>query len=157
MIDVLFVCLGNICRSPMAEAVFQHTVEEAGLADHIRSDSAGTGDWHVGETAHPGTLSILRERRIPYSGRARQISTGDLTSFDYILAMDRSNLRNIRRMMGDTSAEVSLFLHYAHRAGTVSVEEVPDPYYDGRFEYVYDLVQRGSEALLAHIRSQHGL
>jgi protein-tyrosine phosphatase len=157
MISVLFVCLGNICRSPMAEAVFQNLVEQHDLTGQISVDSAGTGGWHVGETAHQGTLNILRQNGIAYNGRARQFKSADLDSFDYVLAMDRSNLRNIRRMTGSTDAEVKLFLHYAQRAGTVSVDEVPDPYYDGRFEYVYELVQRGSEALLNHIRSQHGL
>src|SRR5690606_40491044 len=99
LIRLLSVCAGNICRSPMADAVFQHMVREAGLTDHFRIDSAGTGSWHVGETAHSGTLTVLRKNNIPYNGRARQIDYADLDNFDYILAMDRENLSNILRMV----------------------------------------------------------
>jgi protein-tyrosine phosphatase len=158
MIKVLFVCLGNICRSPMAEAVFTHMVKEAGLSQQIMVDSAGTGSWHVGETAHRGTLNILRENNVPYDGRARQLTRRDLSDFDYVLTMDRSNYNNVSRYIGDEpDAEVRMFLSYANDAGTVSEAEVPDPYYDGRFAEVYDLVQRGSRALLDHIRKQHNL
>lgn len=171
MIRVLFVCAGNICRSPMADAVFQHMVREAGLTDHFRIDSAGTGSWHVGEPAHSGTLTVLRKNNIPYNGRARQIDYADLDNFDYILAMDRENLSNILRMVnrGERSAqdkmdrfygsanrpEIALFLSYANQAGTVSLTEVPDPYYDGRYELVYDLVTKGCAALLDAIRQKH--
>lgn len=157
MVGVLFVCLGNICRSPMADAVFQDMVKKAGLSDQIRVDSAGTGGWHTGEQAHRGTRKVLRDNQIPYDGRARQLSRLDFDDFDYLLAMDRSNLNNIRRMMDDTDAEIRLFLSYANQAGLTDVEEVPDPYYDNRFEYVYDLVQKGCQALLDHIREQHNL
>jgi protein-tyrosine phosphatase len=158
MIKVLFVCLGNICRSPMAEAVFQQHVKDAGLAEKIMVDSAGTGNWHVGEQAHQGTRNILKQHKILYNGRARQLAQRDLSDFDYVLAMDNSNLSNIRRYMGGKGeAEVCLFLSYALDAGTVEVAEVPDPYYDNRFEYVYNLVQQGSKALLAHIRKEHDL
>lgn len=158
MIKVLFVCLGNICRSPMADAVFQQHVKDAGLVEKIMVDSAGTGSWHVGEQAHRGTRDVLKRNKISYNGRARQLVQRDLTDFDYVLAMDNSNLSNIKRYMGgEDDAEVCLFLSYAQAAGTVDVSEVPDPYYDNRFDYVYDLVQKGSKALLAHIRKEHKL
>lgn len=158
MIKVLFVCLGNICRSPMAEGVFQHMVEEAGLADKISSDSAGLGDWHAGESAHRGTRKVLQENGIDYAGRARQIRQSDLETFDYVLMMDASNMDGVQRMAnGSTKGEIAMFLQYAVDAGTVDVGEVPDPYYNGRFDYVYDLVERGSKALLKHIRQQHGI
>lgn len=158
MIKVLFVCLGNICRSPMADAVFAQMVKEAGLSDQIMVDSAGTGSWHVGETAHRGTLNILRKNNIPYNGRARQLTRRDLSDFDYVLTMDRSNYENVNKYVSDEpESEVRMFLSYANEAGTVQEDEVPDPYYDGRFADVFDLVERGSKALLDHIRAAHQL
>lgn len=162
MIRVVFVCLGNICRSPMAEAVFADMVDKAGLSDRISVDSAGTGSWHVGERAHPGTLNILKKNAIDYAGRARQFHRSDLSRFDYVLAMDVSNLSAIRSMAetqhrGVEGATVTRFLHYANEAGTVTETEVPDPYYTGDFGYVYDLVMRGAQALLDHIRKEHNL
>lgn len=158
MIKVLFVCLGNICRSPMADAVMQHKVKQAGLTNQIMVDSAGTASYHVGETAHTGTLGVLKKHAIPYDGRARQFKRRDLTDYDYILAMDKSNLTNIGKYTGgDSDGEVRLFLSYANQAGATTVQEVPDPWYDGRFDDVYDLVQKGCDALLAHIRKTHDL
>ena len=135
MISVLFVCAGNICRSPMADAVFQQRVREAGLDSQIRVDSAGTGSWNVGDPPHPETRALLRENDIPYEGVARQIRYADLERFDYVLAMDRENLSDILRLLnrGERSAqqkldlfydgvkkpEIALFLSYANRAGTV--------------------------------------
>ncbi len=156
MIRVLFVCMGNICRSPMAEGVFQHLVDEAGLSDQIMVDSAGVGSWHIGEPAHRGTRQVLAAHGIRYQGRARRISAADLQNFEYILAMDAENLDDVRALtrQGETSAEIRLFMDYAPEAGA---REVPDPYYSGRFEYVYDLVRQAAAGLLAHIRAEHGL
>lgn len=157
MIRVLFVCMGNICRSPMAEAVFQDMVNKAGLSDKFEIDSAGTGGWHAGEPAHSGTLSVLKRNGIPYNGRARQLERRDLDSFDYVLVMDRENLSFVQRYGSGARAEVGLFLRYAREAGLVNTDEVPDPYYDGTFERAYSLITRGSKALLEHIRREHGL
>lgn len=158
MIKVLFVCLGNICRSPMADGVFQHKVNQAGLSDKIMVDSAGTGSWHVGQQAHVGTRNVLKKHNIPYDGRARQFARRDLSDFDYILAMDSSNLTNISQYAGgESDGEIKLFLSYAKSARTVDTEVVPDPYYDDRFDYVYELVDKGCDALLAHIRREHNL
>ena len=158
MIKVLMVCLGNICRSPMAEAVFLHQVKEAGLENEIMVDSAGTGSWHAGEKAHEGTLKVLKKNNVPYDGRARSFVQRDLSDFDYILAMDTENFGKIKRVAGGQSdGEIALFLSYANAAGTTDVKEVPDPYYDGRFDYVYTLVEKGSRALLDHIRTKHNL
>jgi protein-tyrosine phosphatase len=154
-VRVLFVCLGNICRSPMAEGVFRHLVSQAGLSDAITVDSAGTGDWHVGDKPHSGTLNVLRKHGITHNGRARLIRRADFGQFDYILAMDDSNLADLRRMMPDDSpAEIRRFLEFAKDAPRL---DVPDPYYNGRFEEVYKLVRQGAEGLLAHIRAEHGL
>ena len=159
MIKVIFVCLGNICRSPMADAVFQKLVEDAGLADQIMVDSAATSRYEVGKRAHRGTLKILEEHGMTYLGSARQLTAKDLERFDYVLAMDKSNLSRIQSMVrgqGET-AEVRLFLSYAHKKQMVNVLEVPDPYYDGRFDDVYDLVSKGCQALLEHIRTEHDI
>ena len=152
MIKVLFVCMGNICRSPMAEAVFNSMVANAGLSGEIAIDSAGTSNEESGSPAHPGTLAMLRKYQISYDGRARQITHSDLAEYDYVLAMDRDNLKFVLRYALGARADVRLFLSYAKDAGLVSVDEVPDPYYDGNYERTYDLVERGCRALLAHIR-----
>lgn len=155
MVRVLMVCMGNICRSPMAEAVFQHLVNQAGLQDKISVDSAGTGGWHVGERAHSGTLKELAKNNIPYNGRARQFSRVDFENFDYIMAMDSDNLANIRaKQPQDAQAEVRLFLDYAE---SIDETEVPDPYYEGGFDHVYALVENASRGLLKEIRQKHNL
>lgn len=163
MTGVLFVCLGNICRSPMADAVFAHKIKQAGLSDQFVIDSAGTAGYHVGDQAHQGTLKILSQHSIDYHGRARQFQHDDDQKFDYILAMDRRNFENIIAILGlrersgqtrivtDDGVEIALFLHYAHQAGLTDVLEVPDPYYTGKFEEVYQLVDLGCDALINHI------
>lgn len=154
MIRVLFVCLGNICRSPMAEAVFQQMVNEAGLAGKISVDSAGTGSWHVGEPAHTGTLKVLREHHIPYNGRARQVQTADMTAPNsYIVAMDQENVADLRRRFGH-HPQLYRLLEFAHQT---QEKNVPDPYYTGNFVYVYELVRDGCKGLLAMIREQERL
>lgn len=152
IVRVLFVCLGNICRSPMAEAVFRHHVEAAGLQEKIIADSAGTGHWHLGEAPHRGTQTILAAQGIAYRGRARLIEPEDIHLFDYIIPMDHSNLRDVKAM-GPGRARVMPLMEFAPQLGQ---SEVPDPYYDGRYEVVYDLVDAATQGLLESIRREHG-
>ncbi len=157
MIRVLFVCLGNICRSPMAEAVFRHLVEEVGLAHRFEVDSAGTSGWHVGEPPCGGTLRVLRREGIALGRKlARQISSLELDQWDYVIAMDRENLAALRRLdrRGASTTRYHLLMEFAPDLG---YRDVPDPYYEGNFDLVYRLVRAGCEGLLEHIRRQEGL
>jgi protein-tyrosine phosphatase len=151
---VLFVCLGNICRSPLAEGVFRHLVEDAGLATQFEIDSAGTGSWHVGERPDARASMVAREHDVELDSRARQVTEQDLRDFDYVIAMDRENLRSLERMADAASggAEISLLRTYDPEPDG---DEVPDPYYGGvsGFENVYDIVSRSCEGLLARLRA----
>jgi protein-tyrosine phosphatase len=152
-IHVVFVCEGNICRSPMAQGVFTDMVERAGLAGHITVDSVGTSRWHAGESPHRGTRKVLRQHGITLDHSARQISRRDVRDADYLIAMDRGNLSGVWRM-NPNGARIGLLLDYA---SGVDETEVPDPYYAGGFDRVYELVEAGCRGLLDHIRRQEGI
>jgi protein-tyrosine phosphatase len=156
MVRVLFVCLGNICRSPMAEAVFRKKVQERNLTDTIEIDSAGTGHWHIGNPPHVGTRDILDKYKIDYTGmKARQVVEEDLSKFHYIIAMDAENLGNLRAMAGlNETGEINRLLDFIPNSDVV---DVPDPYFTGNFDEVYELVDKSCELLLNHICEREGL
>ncbi|MGG3573554.1 low molecular weight protein-tyrosine-phosphatase [Bacillus gobiensis] len=156
MIEVLFICLGNICRSPMAEAVFRDLVKKKGLEGKISVDSAGTGSWHVGNPPHEGTSSLLKEKGINTEGMAaRVVAEEDLEKFDYLIAMDAENISALKRMARNSgNTAISRLLDLVDESET---KDVPDPYYTGNFEEVYSLVTRGCEKLLDRIVKEHNL
>lgn len=151
---VLFVCLGNICRSPTAEGVLRHQLREAGLLDRVSVASAGTGDWHVGKAPDKRTLLAALRRGYDFSAqRAQQVSAGDFARYDLILAMDHSNLADLKRLqLPAGSAELDLFL----RRYDGVVDEVPDPYYGGEqgFDQVLDLIEAGCRGLVRELRGR---
>lgn len=156
-ISVLFVCMGNICRSPTAEAVFRHFVENAGLSESVLIDSAGTHDYHIGRPPDLRTQQVAQQRGYGMSElRGRQVGVDDFKCFDYVLAMDKSNLNILQGLRpSDCHVQAQLFLDYARH----HVErEVPDPYYGGAqgFEQVLDMVEDAAQVLLQHIRQEHG-
>lgn len=152
-VKVLFVCMGNICRSPTAEGVFRKMVTDEGLAHLISIDSAGTHAYHVGSSPDNRAQAAAKKREIDLSKlRGRQIVLDDFAAFDYVLVMDGSNLRDVLALQDkEQGAQVQLFLDFAKDA---RVREVPDPYYGGAngFEYVLDLIEDASRGLLDHIR-----
>jgi protein-tyrosine phosphatase len=154
MVRVLFVCMGNICRSPLAQGVFENVLRREGLEDEIFVDSAGTGSWHVGSPPDERALGAASLRGIDISAqRARRIAPEDCQNFDYVLTMDEENYRVVAALCKG-SAVVRPLLDFA----TGSPErEVPDPYYGGPdgFERVLDLVEEASEGLLEDIRERH--
>ena len=152
-VRVLFVCMGNICRSPTAEGVFKGLVEQAGLSASIISDSAGTHDYHVGDPPDPRSQRSAGKRGYDLRGlRARQVNRQDFDDFDYVLAMDETNLRLLRDLCPPRQAhKLRLFMEFGDET---QPREVPDPYYGGPqgFERVLDLVEQSARGLLDHLR-----
>ncbi len=150
---ILFVCMGNICRSPTAEGVMVRLLEEAGLAGRVTVDSAGTGAWHVGELADPRSRDAARRRGIELTHRARQIQRADLDRFDLVLVMDHDNLRRVTAMSDPRArAEIRLLRSFEPSAPEGAI--VPDPYAGGPegFDEVLDICERACAGLLAHVR-----
>ena len=156
--SVLFVCLGNICRSPTAHGVFETLRDQRGLSHSIEVDSCGTGAWHVGESPDRRATAEARKRGYDLSHlRARQVEVADFDHFDYILAMDRLNMADLQSMCpADYAGHLGLFLPFAGALASAAdkmPDEVPDPYYGGDdgFARVLDMVERASEGLLREI------
>ena len=156
-VSVLFVCLGNICRSPTAHAVFQQIVNAQALGSKIQIDSAGTGDWHLGHAPDARSTATAAERGYDLSDlRSRLVTSADFTQFDYIIAMDTSNLSNLQVMRpSEFSGELELFLNYTAKERYSDYTEVPDPYLGGAdgFELVLDMIEDASLGLLNHIKA----
>ena len=155
MVKVLFVCLGNICRSPTAEGVFTSLIHREGLSDVVSIDSAGTGAWHVGDQPDRRAQAAAKTRGYDLSTqRARQIKAPDFLDFDYVIAMDSQNHSDLS-MMAPTSSQdrIRMFLSFAAEKG---IRDVPDPYYGGAdgFDHVLDLVEAASLGLLQDIRNR---
>ncbi|MEM7610906.1 MAG: low molecular weight protein-tyrosine-phosphatase [Pseudomonadota bacterium] len=154
-IGLLFVCMGNICRSPTAEAIFRAKVSANGLDGQVRIDSAGTHAYHVGNPPDPRSQAVAKERGISMHGQqARRVSDDDFHVFDHIVAMDQDNMRNLLALRPD-SATAALSLMLSHDPAAER-DEVPDPYYGGArgFDQVFDMVDRAAEHLLEKVRVQ---
>ena len=158
MVKVLFVCMGNICRSPTAEGVFRHKVENAGLENQIEIDSAGTHAYHVGEPPDGRAQKAALNRGFDLSSqRARRVNSNDFEEFDYVIAMDSDNEDGLQSICPvGLEDRIHLFLNFASNANTT---EVPDPYYGGGngFNIVLDLVEDAADGLIAHLQKNHSL
>lgn len=156
MVNILFVCLGNICRSPMAEAVFTDLAEKRKVKGEFNVDSAGIGDWHSGDLPHPGTRNILDDQQISYRGiTARQVRKEDWKRFDYIVAMDEqtmNDLKNWEKTEGNPS--ISRLMEYCDSADLL---DIPDPYFTGDFQQAFQLIEAGCNALLEEVIKKHNL
>ncbi|CAM5499732.1 low molecular weight protein-tyrosine-phosphatase [Streptomyces aurantiogriseus] len=151
---VCFVCTGNICRSPMAESVFRARVEEAGLDGLVEVDSAGTGDWHVGEGADPRTVSVLEENGYAIAHTARMFERSWFARLDLVIALDSGHLRALRRLAPTDEDARKVRLLRAYDPAAQDDLDVPDPYYGGRdgFEECLEMVEEASVGLLAAVR-----
>jgi protein-tyrosine phosphatase len=158
-ISVLFVCLGNICRSPLAEGVFRKLVKEAGLESRFHIDSAGTSGYHDGEGADPRTITVARKRGVMVDSISRKVTEQDLHRFEYIVAMDSDNLRKLRRLAERTRPDARLHMLRLFDPQANGDMDVPDPWYGGEssFEHVQDIIERACRELLAQLKETHGL
>jgi len=157
MIRVCFVCLGNICRSPTAAGIMRHILDEEGLAQAVSVESAGTGDWHVGQRPDARAMETARRRGFALPGRAQQFSRAHFASFDYVIAMDRSNRAALLAMAEDEETRAKISLLRDFDPGSPAEAEVPDPYYGGPdgFEKVFDICEASCRGLLTHLRDTH--
>ena len=158
-IALSFVCMGNICRSPTAETVMRHLVREAGLDGKIVVDSAGTGDWHVGEERDRRARAVASRRGMPITGQARQFTRRDFDRLALVLALDEDNARALQRLAPNDEARAKIHLLRDFEPGAAPGSEVPDPYYGGPegFERVFDICLDACRGLLAHLRKTYHL
>lgn len=159
MIRVLFVCLGNICRSPLAEAIFNSKVKQAGMETQFKCDSAATSDFHIGELPDERTIKCAFKYNLPLNHRGRQVNRTDFRDFEYILAMDDNNLRNLNNLKvryGFKDKEIYLMRDFVAKTQGMSV---PDPYYGGEegFEEIYQILDEALDSFLAQVKATHHL
>jgi protein-tyrosine phosphatase len=159
LVRVCFVCLGNICRSPTAEAVMRHIVKQEGLEDRIAVSSAGTGDWHLGEPRDRRSQAVGEKRGIPLSGRARHFTSISFDGCDYALAMDRSNRDAMLKLARTDADRAKVHLLRTFDPAAPPDAEVPDPYYGGPrgFDEVFDLCEAACRGLIEELRREHVL
>ena len=152
---IMFVCMGNICRSPTAEGVMRRLLDEAGLADRVEVESAGTGGWHAGEPPDERATLAARRRGITLAGAAQQVRAADFRDFDLLIAMDRGNLRELLAVAPDEDAAEKVRLLREFDPASAGDLDVPDPYYGGDrgFETVLDLVEAACRGLLDELRA----
>ena len=155
-VSVLFVCLGNICRSPLGEGVLAHRLEQKGLSDRVRVDSAGTGAWHQGEPPDPRSTDVAMRHGITLRGRARLVRAEDFQEFDHIFAMDRTNLRDLGYLESEGDGDATLSLFRTFDPDPDGDLDVPDPYYGGPdgFDLMFEMVDRTCAAFVEHLVSE---
>lgn len=149
---IAVVCLGNICRTPIAAAVLRRALADAGLDDRIELTSAGTADFHVGKPADERARAVLRTRGYDEAHTARQFTAADLREHDLVLAMDRSNLADLRGLSDDPDEQAKVVLFRSFDPSAPTDAEVPDPYYDGRFEEAMDLIEATAPTVVEELR-----
>ncbi len=156
-INVIFVCLGNICRSPLAEAIFSQKVERMALGNKIKVRSAGTAHWHIGDPPDPRTLEIAGDHHVPIEHRAHQLKPAEYSGFEYIIAMDRDNRKEIlKNFENDSKTRVFMMREFDNLK---SGKDVPDPYYGGKeeFEMVFNILDESCDNFLEFLLKEHHL
>lgn len=156
MIKVLFVCLGNICRSPLAEAIFSQKIRQNKLESHISCDSAGTANYHVGDFPDPRTIEVASNHSVPVSHRGQQFKKNHADEFQYLVAMDRSNYQNMVREMGSEPENLFMMRDFDEKGKGL---DVPDPYYGGMngFEEMYQILDRSTDEFMHFLKEKHGI
>lgn len=150
MVKICFICLGNICRSPMAEALMREEVKKRHWEDKVQVDSAATGDWNLGSAPHPGTANLLASKGISTDNMYASLLEADAADhYDYLIGMDDSNIQNIQKIVG-SSDKVYQLLDFTDQAGPIA-----DPYYTGNFDLTYDLISKGIQGLCQHLATTY--
>jgi protein-tyrosine phosphatase len=158
MVKILFVCLGNICRSPLAEALFNHKAKHLKLSQFFYVDSYGTGNYHIGSQPDPRTIRSATKHGVEIFHACRQLVTSDTTNFDYIMAMDRSNLQNILLLSSAPAEQENVFMMRDFDLENPGAD-VPDPYHGGEreFQEVFDILDKSLDNFIEHLKSRHSL